>query len=774
MATGKFTFRMSSEGANQVIDDLRKLAAGSADAQRALTTLTQASPQLASVQDGVAIKMRATADAMRQTTQAAQGLGQFLGRGGAIGVGIAAATAGFSTLNAILGAIPRAGDVATAALGRLSSAIGSDFRARQIFQELAGVSRQTGVAVTDSAATFQRFAIAARDIGTTNAQIVQLVEGIQKFGIVAGASMQETSAATQQLGQALASGKLQGDELRSILENMPQLAQALAKELGTTIGALRQMGEEGKLTSDVVMPALLRASQSIGTEFEKLPLTMARAQSQFDVAAQSFLSHVDQAIGLSSKLAAIIASVASGIDSIRRGLGGTTQAEEQLSLQRELADVTSQLNAGGTRAPGILAPFRAGGAIDRERNQALLARQQEIRDRLRQINNDIVRAEEADFEAAQESRLAAQRTTSTEQIKKIQEELDKSIKLRREYAETVKSIDRALNVGAIDGAEADKLKAAAQKELGEALEKLEPKGKAAASGIDASARAAAEAQKAFASAAKDAASIEAELDPLSAASQRLEEALRRVNEAVSGGFISSGRGEELKQSAYARMAEDVSKLNKNVDETDKDINRFFQNMASKTEDAIIRWQGLGNVVRAVGEDIARLLLRRFVTNPLADAGMNLFGGAFNWLGGLFRGGAGGNLGFSGPSSAGFNVLASGGIMTEFGRAPLRRYAGGGVARTPQLAMFGEGSMPEAYVPLPDGNRIPVAMKGSAGGQVIHYRGGDVHVHVANTNASPSMIAATARAAAQQENRRFVDEINRGGPAAMVVGRRRSR
>ena len=60
-------------------------------------------------------------------------------------------------------------------------------------------------------------------------------------------------------------------------------------------------------------------------------------------------------------------------------------------------------------------------------------------------------------------------------------------------------------------------------------------------------------------------------------------------------------------------------------------------------------------------------------------------------------------------------FASGGIMTGDGPMPLKKYANGGIANSPQLAMFGEGSMPEAYVPLPDGRRIPVAMQGGGGG-----------------------------------------------------------
>jgi hypothetical protein len=60
----------------------------------------------------------------------------------------------------------------------------------------------------------------------------------------------------------------------------------------------------------------------------------------------------------------------------------------------------------------------------------------------------------------------------------------------------------------------------------------------------------------------------------------------------------------------------------------------------------------------------------------------------------------------------------GGVMTGSGPLKLRRYAGGGIASSPQLAMFGEGSRPEAYVPLPDGRTIPVTMKGGGVGNVV--------------------------------------------------------
>lgn len=100
-----------------------------------------------------------------------------------------------------------------------------------------------------------------------------------------------------------------------------------------------------------------------------------------------------------------------------------------------------------------------------------------------------------------------------------------------------------------------------------------------------------------------------------------------------------------------------------------------------------------------------------------DAGIGALGGLLK--GGLSAFGLGGGTAspgtFSSPLFSGSPFtfgFADGGVMTSRGPLPLRRYAAGGVADTPQLAMFGEGRTPEAYVPLPDGRSIPVAMRGN--------------------------------------------------------------
>jgi TP901 family phage tail tape measure protein/lambda family phage tail tape measure protein len=97
-----------------------------------------------------------------------------------------------------------------------------------------------------------------------------------------------------------------------------------------------------------------------------------------------------------------------------------------------------------------------------------------------------------------------------------------------------------------------------------------------------------------------------------------------------------------------------------------------------------------------------------ILNSLFSPDSSLFqGGGF--VGGLTSGAGGGF--FSDIGASLFSLFKDGGIMTSAGPAPLRRYADGGIATNPQLALFGEGDRPEAYVPLPDGRRIPVTMEG---------------------------------------------------------------
>ena len=130
----------------------------------------------------------------------------------------------------------------------------------------------------------------------------------------------------------------------------------------------------------------------------------------------------------------------------------------------------------------------------------------------------------------------------------------------------------------------------------------------------------------------------------------------------------------------------------------------------------------------------------FDLSKFGDSLMNIFSGVGDWLGDLL-----GSLDLGGMASSAGNWMSSlassaatymssffanGGVMTSSGPLPLHTYANGGIARSAQVAVFGEGSTPEAYVPLPDGRSIPVTMNG-AGSEM--YGGNNINISINVTN-----------------------------------------
>src|SRR5690606_25544623 len=116
-----------------------------------------------------------------------------------------------------------------------------------------------------------------RDLGIANAELIDLTRTVNQAIQISGATAAESSAGIVQFAQALASNRLGGDELRSVLEQMPRLARALADGLGVTIGELRALAKEGKLTTDAIVGALQSQAPKIAEEFAKVKPTVASA-----------------------------------------------------------------------------------------------------------------------------------------------------------------------------------------------------------------------------------------------------------------------------------------------------------------------------------------------------------------------------------------------------------------------------------------------------------------------------------------------------------------
>lgn len=116
----------------------------------------------------------------------------------------------------------------------------------------------------------------AGDAFNSSKEIVAFAEQFQKHLSISGADANRSSAAILQMTQALSSGVLRGEELNSILENAPSAAQAIAKELGVSVGEMRNIAAEGKLTAEVVKNAMLGAADETNATFEQIPYTWSQ------------------------------------------------------------------------------------------------------------------------------------------------------------------------------------------------------------------------------------------------------------------------------------------------------------------------------------------------------------------------------------------------------------------------------------------------------------------------------------------------------------------
>lgn len=159
----------------------------------------------------------------------------------------------------------------------------------------------------------------------SNKELIQFTENVQKGFVIAGTTSTEAKNAMLQLSQAMASGRMQGDELRSTLENNSAVSKALADHLGVGIGKLKEMGADGEITAQIMKDAILNATDEINRDFEKMPLTFGQSMENIKTQAQLAFAPVlwvVQQIGVS--FANITSSVVSGFTVIAPTVYGLT------------------------------------------------------------------------------------------------------------------------------------------------------------------------------------------------------------------------------------------------------------------------------------------------------------------------------------------------------------------------------------------------------------------------------------------------------------------
>ena len=145
----------------------------------------------------------------------------------------------------------------------------------EIMDKVYDAAQRSRGSYVDMADSVAKLNMLAKDAFSSNDEAIMFVEQLNKQFKISGASIEESSAAMYQLTQAMAAGKLQGDEFHSIMENAPMLAQSIAQEMGLTVGQLKDMSSQGLITADIIKEALFNSAEETNAKFAEIPMTFA-------------------------------------------------------------------------------------------------------------------------------------------------------------------------------------------------------------------------------------------------------------------------------------------------------------------------------------------------------------------------------------------------------------------------------------------------------------------------------------------------------------------
>lgn len=210
--------------------------------------------------------------------------------------------------------ILQAADAYTTLENKLRTVTDSSRQLAAVQTELFKIANETRAPVADTATSFQRFDMAMKELGASQRETLDLTKTLNQAIQLSGATTSEAQSGMIQLAQAFGSGKLQGDEFRSIMENLPVVADILAKRLKVTRGELKDMATDGKITAEVMRAAFADARVEIGEKFAKSVPTLAQSMSVLNNNFVAYVGQVDKATGATSLLSQGVLGIANNMN----------------------------------------------------------------------------------------------------------------------------------------------------------------------------------------------------------------------------------------------------------------------------------------------------------------------------------------------------------------------------------------------------------------------------------------------------------------------------
>jgi len=251
--------------------------------------------------------------------------------------GLFAAFAGGQLLALGTGAL-RAADEFNMLQARIKSVVGETGNFNHISRELIETSKQTGVEFSNTVQIFQRIKMAGQEFKMTNDEILRGVKAVEQLGVVSGASNDALRFGLTQFGQAMSSNIVRAEEFNSIMENIPMLGERIAEGFGVTSGQLRKAVIEGRVLSKDVMEILVEKADQINEDFEKMPRSLGMSINSLNTSWGEFLSTLNQTFP-------ILDGIKAAIDSITAGLDQFTRARNSITNRNKLQGNQAALNS---------------------------------------------------------------------------------------------------------------------------------------------------------------------------------------------------------------------------------------------------------------------------------------------------------------------------------------------------------------------------------------------------------------------------------------------
>lgn len=238
----------------------------------------------------------------------AQGGQQSGQQGGGIGASLGMLKGAFVALGgmALVNEIKETADAMMSMSSRIKLVTKDDAERLQVEQRLYQMSMKNRSSLEDLGDLYYKTASSAKQFGASQEDVLKLTDIVSKSLVVGGADTAQQKSTILQLSQALSSGVLQGDELRSLRENAPRLMQEIAKNMGTTMAGLKEMGAKGELTTEKLMQAILQSGGAIEGEFARMTPTIGQAITVLGNRWQKFILDIQNNTGVFGHIAGFI------------------------------------------------------------------------------------------------------------------------------------------------------------------------------------------------------------------------------------------------------------------------------------------------------------------------------------------------------------------------------------------------------------------------------------------------------------------------------------